>query len=139
MTRTDADIQHLIKQLMNLDVKVSIGEPWNFGDGKERNPFDAVIEQVAIKYHSRRKEIQVNESVLLRVSRPFSYRNVKCEFLLSSPRHVGIGLYDLVSGGHVSFNFLRISSDQACPDDPFCEECDKSNDKRFGLIGCLSK
>ena len=123
MTKMDGDIQRFIGQLMNLDVKVSIGEPWNFGDGKERNPFGAVIEQVSIKYHSRGKKIQASESVLLRVSRPFAYRNVKCEFLLASPRHVGIGLRHLVSGEHVSFNFLRISSDQACSDDPFCREC----------------
>jgi hypothetical protein len=57
---------------MSLDVKVSIGQPWNFGDGKERNPFDAVTEQVFVKYNSRGKDIRVNESVLLRVSRPFA-------------------------------------------------------------------
>ena len=125
--------------MINLDVEVSISEPWSFGEGKESNPFNAMIEQVSIKYHSRDKQIQVNECVLLRVARQFSYRNVKCEFLLASPRHVGIGLHDLVSGEHVPFNFLRMSSDQACTDDPFCKLCKKSHKETFGLIGSLSK
>jgi hypothetical protein len=129
----------LARHLMNLDVEVSISEPWSFGEGKETSPFNAIIEQVSIKYHSRDKKLQVSESVLLRVARPFAYRNVKCEFLLASPRHVGIGLHNLVSGEHVPFNFLRISSDRACSDDPFCKRSEKWHEKTFGLIGTLSK
>jgi hypothetical protein len=55
----DTKIQTLIDQLMHLNIEASIGEPWNFGEGKECNPFGAVIEQVSIRFHSRGKKNQL--------------------------------------------------------------------------------
>ena len=139
MNKIDTNTHDLIHALMNLNVKISIGKPWNFGEGKERNPFEAIIHQVFITNHSKGKKITVEESLLLQVSQPFPYNGVKCEFLLASPRHVGIGLRDFIKGDHVSFNFLRIPEDEANADNPFRNENLKTSDKRFGLIGSIEK
>jgi hypothetical protein len=139
MKKIDTNINDLIHALMNLNVKISIGEPWNFGEGKERNPFDAIIHQVFITNHSKGNKINVKESLLLQINQPFPYNSVKCEFLLASPRHVGVGLRDFIKGDHVSFNFLRIPEDEARADNPFRNENFKLNKKCFGLIGSIEK
>lgn len=135
----DIDIEAIKNKLINLNVKVSVGEPWNFGDGKESNPFEAVIKQVSVRLHFIEDKIKLKESVLLRATHPFAYNNLKCEYFLASPRHVGIGLQAFISGENVSFNFLRISSEQAFCDYPFDVSNGKLNDKHFGLIGSLKK
>lgn len=139
MNKVGTDIQSFISSLVNTAVKVSIGDPWDFGKGKENNPFDAVIEQVSMRYRSHGRKVEEQEAVLLRVKHPFPYANVKCEFLLATPRHVGIGLKELNSNKPVSFNFLRIPLDQARSDDPFQNSSKKHGDKYFGLIGSLMK
>lgn len=139
MKKVDTNLNDLIQNLTKMNVEVSIGEPWNFGEGKERNPFEAIIEQVLITIHSMGNKIIVKESVLLRIRQPFPYNNLKCEFLLASPRHEGIGLRNFINGNLVSFNFLRIPKDDACSDNPFMRENSTLNDKYYGLIGSIQK
>lgn len=138
MKKAGTGQQDLIRRLLESTVKASIGEPWDFGNGKERNPFEAVIEKISIRLLSHGRETELQEALLLRIKQPFPYDKLKCEFLLATPRHVGIGLEALSSGKLVAFNFKRIPKDHAQSDDPFQSRSDDSGKNYFALIGSLT-
>lgn len=139
MNKSGTGQQDLIRRLIESTVKVSIGEPWGFGKGKERNPFEAVIEKISIRLLSHGKKTEIQEALLLRIKQPFPYNQLKCEFFLATPRHVGMGLEELSSGELVAFNFIRIPKDHAQSDDPFHSRSDNRGKNYFGLIGSLTK
>lgn len=139
MKKAGTGRQDLIRRLIESTVNVSIGEPWDFGKGKERNPFEAVIEKISIRLLSHGKKTEIQEALLLRIKHPFPYSQLKCEFLLATPRHMGIGLEELSSGELVAFNFIRLPEDHARSDDPFQSRLDNSGENYFGLIGSLTK
>jgi hypothetical protein len=139
MVKVKTNKQDLITYLVEDVVEVSIGEPWDFGRGKERNPFDAIIDKVSIRFLSQGKKVKVQESILIRIVKPFPYNNCKCEFFLGTPRHVGIGLEQLFLGDSVSFNFLRIPKDLASSNEPFQRDIVQNGKNYFGLIGSLKK
>jgi hypothetical protein len=100
-------------------VQLRISDPWEFVTEVQKNSIDAVIEQVSVRIDAKTDKYSERESILIRIMKPFAYKTRKFEFLLSSPRHFGKGLRELMNGGDISFNFLRIPELTAKSDDPF--------------------
>jgi hypothetical protein len=140
MKKSNSSIKKLIDTLVDMEVTLYVSEPWDFGTEVGVGPFPVVIEQVSIRFHAYSQKIYQHESLLLRLKSPFAYQNLKCEFLLASPRHEGHDLQKFVLGDPVSFNFLRIPSLRAQSDDPFSSESKwRGSQDGFVLIGSIEK
>ena len=139
MNNSYENIERLSRSLIGAEVIVSVSDPWEFESKLGSNQIPSVIEQCSIRFHGiTGKADGVEESLLLRVHKPFGYNNLKFEYLLASPRHVGKGLHNLNSGESVPFNFLRIPEAGAKSEDPFQAE-NQWRGGPEGLIGSLTK
>jgi hypothetical protein len=77
-----------------------------------------------------------NDLAVIRLECPFAYRSLKWEYLLASPRHEGTRLTDVSTAEVVSFNFVRMPSEQASSDAPFdFVQCHAP--PAIGLIGTM--
>ncbi len=121
--------------LVSEKIKIEIGEPWEFQDEVGRADFTGEIKQVFISHRAFESGENVREVLLVKLDEPFGYKNLKCEYLLAYPRHVGIGLCKL-SEKSISFGFTRIPTDQGESDNPF-DDCQWRGNKEFFLIGSI--
>jgi len=129
-------IKKMTSALIGALVQIRISDPWEFVTEVQADSIVAVIEQVSIRIDTKTDLYSESESILIRIIKPFAYKTRKFEFLLSSPRHFGKGLRELMNGGDIPFNFLRIAELTAKSNDPFQADDDWRGGPE-GLIGTL--
>lgn len=59
-----------------------------------------------------------NSALLLRLSLPFEFRGVVCEYVVASPRHAGVTLDPLGRGESINCAHTRITSQAATSTEP---------------------
>jgi hypothetical protein len=128
-----------VLQLIGLRVAVQISDPWEFGTEIGTHPISAVIEQVFCSRRAWHGRVVRDEQILLRVEKPFAFKNHKCEFFLGSCRHEGDTLAILLDSlESVPCGFTRVPAEDASSDMLFtAEHFDPA--RRFGLIGSVAR
>lgn len=104
---------------------MQISDPWEFGTQVGTHPIPVIVEQVRASHVAGREGVSRTEVLVVRVEKPFAYKNHKCEFFRASPRHEGATFANLRNGESVPANFSRIIA------------IDESGDANIGLIGSM--
>ena len=117
--------------LQGLRLKIIVSEPWDFGDIQGCGPFVGEV----LKEHDSGDGKEC-EAVLIKLEKPLTYKDSKCEYFVGAPRHEGSALTDLLNGATITCGLTHISEDSANSDNPF----DLSQWRGgIGLIGDLTK
>jgi hypothetical protein len=111
--------------LIGRRVLLQISDPWEFGTEVGVHPIPGIVEQVTASQVARRDGVTRSEEVLVRVEKPFAYKQHKCEFFRATPRHEGATFASLSTGETVSANFSRTAS------------IDEVGEASIGLIGSI--
>jgi hypothetical protein len=105
--------------LVGSSISMGISEPLEFEVEVGSSTFTGTITDVYVSTHLRMSFEKETEYLIVHLSRPFGYANLKTEYLIGSPRHEGNGLGELAKGDVVAFNFRRVPSERAQSDFPF--------------------
>jgi hypothetical protein len=90
-----------IKQIL-----VKISDPWELGAYLEWKALQATI--IA----------EGKTAILIKLSSPFIFKGITCEFLVASPRLEGTNICELQNGVSVFCGMTRISEQQASSENP---------------------
>jgi hypothetical protein len=120
-----------ILKLIGHRLLIQILDPWEFGTDVGTHPIPVVVERVHVSQVARREGVTRSEELVIRVEKPFAYKNHKCVLFRASPRHDGATFATLRNGDNVSTNFIRtVTAD---------EPGDASTGKRYGRLHQLAK
>lgn len=92
-------------------VTVKLSDPWDLGEKLNWKPLSAVILSV--------DNNDSPENLILRLTSPFEYKNVECEYFVVSTRHENEQLKDLVRSKSVFCGLTRIPESRLQSTDPF--------------------
>lgn len=88
-------------------VILRISDPWELGEALKWEAFDAEIVSMT------------GDDILIRLLKPFVYRETTCEFFVASPRYEGDHVELLRDGKSLFCGITRITPEQANSDNPF--------------------
>ena len=91
----------------NRNVVLKISEPWDIGEQLGWSALEASVHAVS------------DSAVLIKLTHPFSSREVLCEYFVATPRLDGDSVSDLLAGRSVFCALTRVSSEQALSSAPF--------------------
>jgi hypothetical protein len=114
-----------IRNLVGRKLLMQISDPWEFGTEVGTRPIPVTIELVRTSQTASRTAAARTEELVIRVGKPFAYRNHRCEFFRVSLRHEGSTFATLRDGATVSATFRRTVG------------VDESGDANIGLIGSV--
>ena len=93
--------------LIDSKVLVRISDPWELGEVLKWEAFSALVISV------------VGDDVLIRLLKPFVYKQAMCEFFVAAPRHEGDRIEMLRNGKSLFCGMTHISTEQAYSKNPF--------------------
>jgi hypothetical protein len=129
-------IRSKVEALVGRKVSIAISDPWEFGSEVGTEPIRGNIIEAKREHRANSIGLLRNDLAVIRLECPFAYRSLKWEYLLASPRHEGTRLTDVSTAEVVSFNFVRMPSEQASSDAPFdFVQCHAP--PAIGLIGTM--
>ncbi len=112
-------------KLIGRDVKILVGEPWNFTSADGDN---VVYGKVTLS-----SSLQVNKEFwIVRTNHPIQGKNGSSNLLLVTTRHTGESLSNINLKGRIPINGLLINSGSTLND---CEQLFKSSE--FLIIGSI--
>jgi hypothetical protein len=88
-----------------------ISDPWELGEALKWETFDAEIISV------------IGDNILIRLLKPFIYKETRCEFFVASPWHEGDHVEALRNNKTLFCGMTRITPEQANSDNPFDLSC----------------
>jgi len=98
-------------RLTGKKILIKLSDPWDLGESFGWEPLAAVI--VAAK------EDTAGGALLVRLERPFIYKDVRCEYFVAVPRHENSSVEALIAGRPVLCAITRITEDRLEAEDPF--------------------
>jgi hypothetical protein len=98
-------------QLVDRQLLIRLGDPWDLGEFLRWQPLSAIV--ISAKADER------GGALLLRISNPFIYKEMRCEYFVASPRHEDSTIEDLAAGGPVLCAITRVPEDRIEAEDPF--------------------
>jgi hypothetical protein len=98
--------------LMHKKIVLGISDPWDLGEQLGWPELEAAI--VDIKFDD-----DMLISVIIKLSDPFKYKNLHCEYFIVSPRLEGGSFSQIQSRSGMFSGMTRIPPDQVGADDPF--------------------
>jgi len=90
---------------------VKLSDPWDLGERLNWESLSAVVLSV--------DNNDFPENLILRLTSPFEYKNVKCEYFVVSTRHENEQLKDLANSKPVFCGLTRIPESRLQSTDPF--------------------
>ena len=96
-----------MNSLLHTKILMRISDPWELGQALHWEAFDAEI--VGVR----------GDNLLIRLVRPFFFKETVCEYFVASPRHERDHVDKLSKGQSLFCGLTRIPSDQAHSNDPF--------------------
>lgn len=109
---------NLFSTLDGRSVTVVMSDPWGLGEFISWKPLRCVVWNSRVRREGGRDGTR--DAILLRLKEPFTFDDLRYEYLLGSPKHQGSSLGDLRKGGTgVACGFLRIPPEQLDKPDPF--------------------
>jgi hypothetical protein len=125
-----------VLKLVGCKVTFQVSDPWEFGTAVGTHAIGAIVEQAFCSQTARDQKVVRHERLLLRVDKPFAFKNHKCEFFVATPRLVGATFAAMLgSTASVSAALTRIPAIEASADDLFAVE--RFDAAHFGLIGSI--
>ncbi len=97
--------------LSGTNVLIKLSDPWDLGESFGWEPVPAVIV-------AARKD-EGGGALLMRIDRPFVYKDVRCEYFVARPRYDGTTVDSLTTGGSILCGITRVPVDRLEADDPF--------------------
>jgi len=88
-------------------VVMRISDPWELGEALKWEALDAEIISV------------IGDNILIRLLKPFVYRETRCEFFVASPRHEGDHIEALSNDKTLFCGMTRVTPEQANSNNPF--------------------
>jgi hypothetical protein len=92
-------------------VRINLSEPWDLGEALNWEPLEGEIIATSGSYPGG--------AALIKVSHPFNYKNVDCEYFVATPRYQGDSIKVLDSGNALLCGITRISKEMAKSPNPF--------------------
>jgi len=90
---------------------IRLSDPWDLGESFGWEPLSAVV--IATKADDK------GGALLVRMKRPFIYKDVRCEYFVAVPRHENFSVADLAVGRPVLCAITRVPEDRLEAEDPF--------------------
>jgi len=115
--------------LIDMEVVITVSDPWEFGTMHGTGPFVARVLQVGVDQH-----IPGKKAILLQLETPLTYQGVTCEYFVGSPRLERGDICALTKGDEVYCSLTRIPADRATATNPFDLSWWRGG---IGLIGTL--
>ena len=100
------------RNLINRKIVFKLSDPWDLGEQLGWVQLEATIINV-------KDAGNVLNSIVIKLAKPFDYKNISCEYFIASPRHEGDDFSQLKQKQVVFCGLTRISSDQIAAVDPF--------------------
>ena len=127
-------MSNLTSTLVGQSVTIVMGDPWDLGESISWKPLHCVVLREGVRPASGFGPAR--EAILLRLKEPFTFDDVRYEYLQGSPRYVGSSLGDLRKDGtEVHCGFAQIPPDRLDEQPPLDLSWWRGGG---GLIGALS-
>jgi hypothetical protein len=92
-------------------VVIKLSDPWDLGETLHWKPLRALVFLV--------DNTTTPSRLILRLTDPFEYKRIPCEYFVATPRHEGGVLTDLLSRKSVFCALTRIPETRLQTEDPF--------------------
>ncbi|MDP3938626.1 MAG: hypothetical protein Q8R92_10885 [Deltaproteobacteria bacterium] len=93
------------------NVQIKWSDPWDLGESFGWQPLRAKI--------IAERDDQHGGSILLKLEKPFVYKDTRCEYFVASPRHEASEVGEIAVGRPVFCALTQVPQDRIDAEDPF--------------------